>query len=414
MAKKTDSMEDDILQYDSLNKKLEFIRSGIELLDAFIAGEMSINFSKIGFPIGKIISLTGKNAIGKSTLMLDTSKRFCLQGYKVLYIDSERGLNTKSIKSYGLMDFAAYNPEIEEITDVKKIKELKMECLRQFLEGEKLFYSISPETYIDAIKVIKYIYSVNKKGQIALMVIDSIKDLVSKKVLDDDEDTENQQMMIDAKSQEYFLKKLKHFLAFEDTVCMLLNQVRVKKKGSFFVEGEAGSNAFLHRCDGRIIVKEKKKIVQIVTNNLGEPTEKAIGNWIELQYIKSRFGNSDTKICIPMIFGKGVSLIYLYKEILQSNNIIKKSTSWYTFSMPQCNIEEKYQGEAGSYSIIKNNFDNIKKYILDNGLLYIEKKDEEEDNVVEKDLEDEIEESATEDDILNMTSNNEEKNNKEE
>jgi len=367
------NIAEQIASFDGLNSKIKFLKTDIEILDAFMAGEKDITVPDIGLPIGKIIGLSGKNGIGKSTLMMEISKRICMKGYKVIYLDIEKGLNIKSLRDYGLLEFASYNPEIEtEISDAK-LKEIRLQCLEDFLTGKKTFYCPSPKSYNQALTTIKYLLDHNQGPEIKLLVIDSIKDIMSTKVLEEEGESEEFQMMVDAKSQEYFLLKLKNYLAFRDVCCVILNQVRVKFAGMVAYDGEAGGNGWLHRCDIRLFVKEHKKIEQMVINNNGEKELKKIGNWIEIEIKKGRFGNAFSKLYMPLIFGKGYSNIYLFNDKLLDQGIIKKSGSWFEFNMSEYDIHEKYQGESGSYKIIKDHYDKIKEYVIKNNLLFVEK-----------------------------------------
>jgi RecA/RadA recombinase len=378
MAKKEEkqAIAEQIASYDALNSKLKFIKTDIEILDAFLAGEKDVNKPNIGVPTGKIIGISGKNGIGKSTLLMEISKRICMKDWKVVYLDVEKGLNVKSIRDYGLMDFAAYDPTVESNISDSKMKEIRLKCLNDFLSGEKTFYPTSPRSYNQCLETIRYIFDNSKKQEIKLLVIDSIKDIMSTKVMDEEGETEEFQMMQDAKAQEYFLLKLKNLLAFKDCICIILNQVRTKFKGQFAVEDEAGGNAWLHRCDIRLFMKEKEKILQDVINSVGEKDNKKIGNWVDIEIRKGRFGNAFSTLSLPLIFGKGYSNVYLYHRKLQEVGIIKKIGQSYEFILPLLEINQTYKGEGKGYKIIKENFDQIREYILKNNLLFVEKEDE--------------------------------------
>lgn len=378
MSKKKDGKDgidffDEVLTYDIMNSKLKFIKTGILLFDAFLSGEKYVNSENTGIPVCKVVGLSGPNGVGKSTLILEICKRFNKQGYKVFHIDVENGLNVKSLKAYGLMEFAAYDPEIEHETDKDKIKEMKKKCLNDFLDGKKLFYTLSPKTYTSCMKTIKGIFENNRHGEIKLIVIDSIKDIIPTSIYNNDDNIESQQMMIDAKSQEFFLLGLKAYLQSKECCIIIINQFRVKSYGAFYVDTESGGNGWLHRTDIRMIMKEFEKIKSKKINNLGETVEKQTGNWVQIEMKKGRFGNAFTKLVLPLIFGKGVSMLLLYARCLEQKGYIKKSGSWYTFSLPEIGIEDlKYQGETGSLKAIKENFEAIEKFINDNNLLTVE------------------------------------------
>lgn len=375
------SLLNEIIKYDNLNIKLNFLKTQIDIIDAFFGGERDLFSNDIGIAIGKLIGIAGDNGVGKSTLMMEISKRFCRQGRKVLFVDVEDGLNVKSLVSYGLLEYAAYNPEIKNETNIKKIIEMRLECLRQFISGEKLFYAISPKTYTTVMQGIRKVFKANEKGSggIKLIVVDSVKQIKPQAIFNEegDEHIEDQKMMINASSQENFFPTLKNFTSVNETCCILLQQFRTAKKGSFFVLDEAGGQAWRHGCDIRMIMKEKEKIFHNVKNNLGELIEKRIGNWVNLEIRKGRFGNPFTKLSLPLIFGKGISLIYLYARCLENTNTVIQSGSWYTFSIPELDILEKYQGSGKTFKIIKANFVKIEEYIRTKGLLFVESSIEE-------------------------------------
>lgn len=374
----------DIIETDMLNHRDAFLPTGIIPFDAFMAGEKRINDSmlnNIGIPLRKRISFSGKNGIGKSTFMYEISKRNCQlddiigEKSKVLYLDVEKGINAKSLYDYNLMKFAAYNSDVEKCEDPEQLKKIRIECLKSFLNGESRFYAISPQTYTQTMVFLRHIFSENKIGRIVSVIIDSIKEISPSSLYDNDDNVEDQQMMIDAKSQEYFLKSLKNFVSVNDFQCLVLNQARVGKKGMFYCDGEAGGNAFRHGMDIRLWITERKPIVEQVRNNVGELVEKKIGNWINMEILKGRFGNSFTKFTLPVIFGRGVSMVNLYYEIMLAFNIIQKKGSWYSIDIPELNLLEKYQGESKGLKIIKANFRNLEKYIIEKDLICVESKD---------------------------------------
>lgn len=363
----------DLLDLDVLNAKSYYIRSGIDILDTFVAGEKFVDHTKIGFPVAKIIGLSGDNGVGKSTLMMEVCKRICKQKMKVLYVDIERGLNIKSLEAYGLLEYAAYNPRIDEETNKAKISEMKLDCLNEFLEGKKLFYSISPRSYNQTMRVIRYVFEKNKKIPIKLLVIDSIKDAMASSVLNNEDEVEDKQMMVNAKAQEDFLIKLKNFITYQECACVIINQLRTKSKGMFMVLDEAGGQAWLHRCDIRFMLKSRVAIIKKVKNNLGDIVDKKIGNWIDIEVRKGRFGNAFSKLSLPLLFGKGVSLIMLYHKILEINDkITKHGGGIYEFKLSDIKIEDKVKGLDNVIKLIKDNFFDIEKYIIEKQLLRVE------------------------------------------
>ena len=97
MAKK-DSLKtvQDLLQVYGDSKPVEFVSSGIDVLDSLWGG---------GVPLGYMAILGGVPGTGKSTLAAQVCRSFCRQGHKVAYLDSERALNSLQKDSFGLSGF---------------------------------------------------------------------------------------------------------------------------------------------------------------------------------------------------------------------------------------------------------------------------------------------------------------------
>lgn len=58
-----------------------------------------------GLPKGSVIQIAAQSGVGKSTLVLQISKELCELGYRVAYIDVEKGLNPNMLKSTGVFPY---------------------------------------------------------------------------------------------------------------------------------------------------------------------------------------------------------------------------------------------------------------------------------------------------------------------
>lgn len=369
MAKETkkETKEDKIKNLDKRNilkKEDEYIATGNYLLDNYFAGFEDIIVGRGGLLRGKVISIAGGPGIGKSTLVLEMCSKLCSQGFKVAFNDVEGGLNAKSLESYGLG-----NHFTNEAKD--------------FVDGKKLFYAFGAETYSDTIKSFRDLVALTK---IDLFVIDSVKQLLPTETFENsDSENDTGALLMDKRIEGLFYPAIKSTARHSNTAVICIQQVRLQKKGMFYVTGETGGNAFLHGMDARFFMKKKEVIEKVVINNENQKVTKDIGTVVEISSLKNRFGMFH--ITIPLIFGKGMSMIYLYHRLLTNTTdprvnkpyieLIKNSGSQ-IFRIP--NIYDKDDGEGMKitdkskiYKMIKDKFFEIEEFILNNNLLYIEK-----------------------------------------
>ena len=88
--------------YEEIKKaKRERIKSGIEELNSVLGG---------GIVLGSLVLIGGEPGIGKSTLLLQVSREFAVQGKKVLYVSGEESLEQIKIRGerLGIQDGKLY------------------------------------------------------------------------------------------------------------------------------------------------------------------------------------------------------------------------------------------------------------------------------------------------------------------
>src|SRR5574344_1841028 len=75
-----------------------FNPSGSIILDAIISNGR-------GIPEGTFIEIASESGCGKSTMCLHIAKKYCSQGKRVVYIDTESGLNGNQIDCFGMREY---------------------------------------------------------------------------------------------------------------------------------------------------------------------------------------------------------------------------------------------------------------------------------------------------------------------
>ena len=384
-SKKEKDILDDLMEQNVLNMEFDALPTGIRIFDTFIFGEKDVLYMedadlKFGFLKGKMYIMSGDSGVGKSTLMYECCKRWCARyNSKIIYIDAETGISKKSLIDYGLIEFAAYDEKIEDKSLSEKEKNIiKRKCYYDFIKGKKPFLPINPKYFGRTMKTCRDLVWLNKEkgkgGSIDVIIIDSLKALRPEAFNEEEQQyIEKQPIAAMARAKEGFLPNFKNFISCNQILNINLQQLRNKSgpKGSFYL-GESLTQAEKHYHDARYLVKEYKKIMRKTIDNLGETIDKQDGNWINIKVTKGRTGNAFTEFKLPLLFGKGVSMVYYYLEILNQNGYIIKNGAWYTIKIDELKIEEKYQGEEGGVKIVKENFNAIEVFLYEKELIQIE------------------------------------------
>ena len=273
-----------------LNKEEIKIKSGILLLDMFVAGENAVN-DRIGFLKGKMMSISGPNGIGKSTMLMELVKRWSKQKLKIIYFDYENGLSEKSMEDLGIAEFCAFKA-------------------KDFISGKKNVLVMNPHTYSATISILSAMMD-DEDIKVDAVFFDSLQQIQPKYIAENLEDIEQLPIGLKARSENTFLPLIKNLFTKHNVLAIFINQFRNKftKYGAFL--DEPTGQAFLYNMDLRIVMKESKegKIYKNVISGFdGTKVEKQIGNWVELMFKKSRAGNSFSSIVIPLIFGNKCQL----------------------------------------------------------------------------------------------------------
>lgn len=314
--------------YDSVDKPV-FIKTGSIGLDTLLGG---------GIPRGNIILWSSGSGIGKSTGALYVCLSYCVQGFKVLYLDYEGGVNDNQLKGIGLFKYKydkKHNPN-------------------------GTFFVFRVHTYRDAEVFLNELHDM-----IDLVVIDSVTSILPSKFLNKSKASiEDVNIGVDSKLVGNLLRRYKYEAIKNGTSWILINQVRTKIRfiGMSTTE-EAGGNALKHYPDIRISMIEKKggKLERKEITPSG-PAVVPYGSINTLWCTKSRFVRPFVPISIAFIYGKGISNLYSYEEFLEYRGYIKVSSGRKKGSEKSFKIDLK----DGSSPFVLDGMDAMIAWIGDN------------------------------------------------
>ncbi len=302
-----------------------FIKSGSIVLDALLGG---------GIPQGTYIVWSSESGIGKSTGSLVVSLSYCNQGKKVLYLDPEGGVNWSQLDGIGL------TPHMyDEDTNP---------------DGNFYYYRI--QTFRDAEEFLDELIE-----DVDLIVIDSITSLLPTRKKE--ASSEDILPGMDSAIASSFLRKYKADSVKFGTSFIFINQMRTKIQFlGASTNQEAGGNALKFYPDIRIMMKEARggKLEREEETASGR-VKVPYGSINEIWCIKSRYSRPFVPLKFTVIYGKGVSNLYAYKDFLENGGKIKKAGGWYSIDLG--NEPAKVQGINNVLNWIKDNKDLVQEYI---------------------------------------------------
>lgn len=250
---------------------------------------------------GDMIEIAGDTGTGKSTLITEACAHICGQGYKVMYLDFERGQKTTEksiIANVGLL------PYIEN---------------GQFiLRRDLITYTHLEEAYTYAFE-----------NDIDFVIIDSMTAVISTSMLEGN--IEKAVIGVDARLQTNFVRKYKALGAMNGVTTIFISQVRTSIGIGFGEKTEivsAGAKALGFYCDLRFYLERGPKLTRPEVTGVRGLEEVVYGNKARLFTIKNRSNRPAIKLPCPIVFGKGMSAPYFYYEILEANSYIKTSGAW--------------------------------------------------------------------------------------
>lgn len=283
---------------DLTTKDEVFSPSGSIILDAVISNGK-------GIPSGTFIEIASESGCGKSTMCLHIAKKYCSQGKRVIYIDTESGLNGNQIDCFGM---------------------------RQYVD-EMLFIPVRMQTYGE---VDDFLTQVLEDKEVALIIYDSITATVPGKLTEKNVDEMNEPGVA-ARIQSNFMQKFKARFKNSNKTVIFVNQLRTKIAmgyGQVTKLAQAGGQALGYYMDVRIMMKKIKSLEQTLP---GYEKPVPYGADLAIWTDKNRYARPMLKKVITIHFGKGISNAGAIRSVLEYHGIVTR--------VPRKGWNVKYQGE---------------------------------------------------------------------
>ena len=308
-----------------------------------------------GLPKGHSIALGAVKGAGKTTILIQILGNIVEKYDKyVYYIDVEGGATPELFDSMGYSNLL----RTEENPDGK-------------------FVLLNMSTIQDIARLLKLIASDEKlANETAAVVIDSDTFVVDEKNLDtDDLGMSNKAVAIDARMWTPAVKAFNHVIKNTPICLIYVHQAREDLSGFFVKTTTTGGNAMKHAVSIEIIGKSRGFIDSEL--NPVKSREVAAGLILELTTDKNRLTMPNALIQMPLLYGRGVSNRWAYREWLEENTLTDNTTGEIRpylqvrggghFSLLLPSGEYRGQGSVAIASTIDENIEEILSLIESHG-----------------------------------------------
>jgi len=313
-----------------------------------------------GLPLGKFIEIYSESGLGKTTILL----YFCeyiirTTGKRILYLDYEGGVTPDILEKVGLIDF----------------------------QKSAHFLLLNPQTYKNTEDFFTEFFKATVPGDFVLTIVDSLNGILTETL--DEGSVESNQPGVDARVQAKFFKKFKHALCIRYKMSVIfVSQMRVKidfRNPAMTKKDSSATESMKFWCDIRVEMKKAfggtvfKKKIQTVH---GEE-EVTYGVTVQAKAIKHRGNDSGIPVQFPIIWGRGISLVVLYADILLAAQppegelwVQQKSAQSSIEVYPPVSGEDEvlsFRWAKDFHAWVSQNISRVEKFVLDRDLFYFYK-----------------------------------------
>jgi len=285
----------------------EWVSTGDDMLDLAIS-----NRPNGGFPVGRIVEVTGLEASGKSLLSAHTLANTQKKGGLAVYIDTENAINQEFLEALGV--------------DTQKLLYVPLEAVEDIFDAM--------DSIIESIRK-------SDNNRLVTIVVDSVAAATTKVELAADYDQAGyatQKAIIISKA----MRKITNLIGRERILVVFTNQLRVRMGVSF---GDpyttSGGKALGFHASCRLRMKQMGKL-----NSKVGGVEQTVGIKTRVQVIKNRMGPPLRAVDFEIYFDRGIDRYGSWLNTMKTYKLIQISGAWYTWVDESTGEEIKFQAKG--------------------------------------------------------------------
>ena len=258
-----------------------------------------------GLPMGRILEVYGPESSGKTTLTLQVIAEAQKEGKTCAFIDAEHALDPVYAQKLGV-----------NIDD--------------------LFVS-QPDTGEQALEICDMLV---RSSAVDVVIIDSVAALTPKAEIEGD--MGDSHMGLQARLMSQALRKLTGNIKRSNTLCIFINQIRMKI-GVMFGNPETttGGNALKFYASVRIDIRRIGSVKE---------GDEVVGNETRVKVVKNKVAPPFKQAEFIIMYGEGISKQGELIDLGVKHKIVEKAGAWYSY-----NGNKVGQGKSNSIKFLKEN-----------------------------------------------------------
>jgi len=258
-----------------------------------------------GYPRGRIVEIYGPESSGKTTLTLQVIAQAQKQGKTCAFVDAEHALDPVYAQKLGV-----------------NIDDLLVS---------------QPDTGEQALEICDMLV---RSSAVDVVIVDSVAALTPKAEIEGD--MGDSHMGLQARLMSQALRKLTGNIKRSNTLCIFINQIRMKI-GVMFGNPETttGGNALKFYSSVRIDIRRIGSVKE---------GDEVVGNETRVKVVKNKVAPPFKQAEFIIMYGEGISKQGELIDLGVKHKIVEKSGAWYSY-----NGSKVGQGKANSIKFLKDN-----------------------------------------------------------
>lgn len=299
-----------------------------------------------GLPMGRMIEFAGAERSGKTTTALDMAAQ-CQKKFEEEY---EFELSKKTLSTIEVVKRKVCFVDAENTFDVEWATKLGVNV-------EDLILIKPQEQYAE--QIFEIMRAVVETGEVGLIVLDSVAQLVSKQAFE--EDIEKKTYGGIAMSLTKFCNIIVPLLGKYNCMCIMINQVREDLNNPYNQFITPGGRGFKHNCSVRLMFQQGD-FLDVNYKHLTRGCENPAGNEVNIRIEKSKVCRSDRRLgYYTLNYLTGIDYINdMIDVLLQTGGIIQNGSYFILVDTETGEVltepdgkEIKVQGRTNLYKRLK-------------------------------------------------------------